>query len=349
MCSAFIDNGHQVDLIGYKGDKTVDIADYYGEKKEIPTTLFRIAPKAGETVKLALQCYFWLMKNGKKKQYNIIYSRNILASVFTLPIKTPLIHEIHSPARTRIHSLLEKVLLNSKKLKRIVFITDSLKQHYLKTYPDLNRKKDLIVLADASDKFPSGVEPADLNKNGRYKVGYIGHLYPGKGGELITTVASLCPNIDFHIVGGKRSDVERLQKLTTGDNVKFTGHISHKATKTYLAAFDLVLAPYSEKVSLAKTKQDIGKWMSPLKLFEYMSAQKPIVCSDLPPLREVMRDNDNCLLVPHNSPEAWRDAINTLKDDQNRSKRIALKGHHDFMAHHTWEKRTEKSLDGLNI
>ena len=36
---------------------------------------------------------------------------------------------------------------------------------------------------------------------------------------------------------------------------------------------------------------------SPLKLFEYMAAGRAIVASDLPAIREVLRDGENALLV----------------------------------------------------
>ena len=38
--------------------------------------------------------------------------------------------------------------------------------------------------------------------------------------------------------------------------------------------------PYSKKV-FGDGNQDLSMWMSPLKLFEYISANKPIISSDL--------------------------------------------------------------------
>src|SRR5690606_38086332 len=127
-----------------------------------------------------------------------------------------------------------------------------------------------------------------LPGNNLTKVGYIGHLYPGKGGELIVDLSTKMPQVDFHIVGGREQDILRLKNRPHSDNLYFHGYVPYADTKPYLNAFDIVLAPYSEKVYLAKTNAEIGNWMSPLKLFEYMSAGKPIISSDLNVLREVL-------------------------------------------------------------
>ena len=49
--------------------------------------------------------------------------------------------------------------------------------------------------------------------------------------------------------------------------------------------------------------REIGRWMSPLKVFEYMAAGKPILASDIPALREMLRDGDTALLLPPSEPE----------------------------------------------
>ncbi len=45
------------------------------------------------------------------------------------------------------------------------------------------------------------------------------------------------------------------------------------------------------------------RYTSPLKLFEYLAAGRPIVASDLAALREVLRHEDNALLVESGSAD----------------------------------------------
>jgi glycosyltransferase involved in cell wall biosynthesis len=76
-----------------------------------------------------------------------------------------------------------------------------------------------------------------------------------------------------------------------------------------------VLAPYQKAVMIHGNKGDIATWMSPLKIFEYMSHGKAIVASDLPVLREILADGHNALLVPPDDIERWKGALQRLEQD----------------------------------
>ena len=85
--------------------------------------------------------------------------------------------------------------------------------------------------------------------------------------------------------------------------------------------------------------------MSPIKVFEYMASRKPILCSDLPVLREVLRDEENALLLPPREPEAWAAALVRLKSDNALADRLALAAVHDFREHYTWQGRARRILE----
>ena len=64
------------------------------------------------------------------------------------------------------------------------------------------------------------------------------------------------------------------------------------------------------KVSILRNSDsDTGKFMSPLKIFEYMSHKKAIIASDLPVIREVLNER-NSVLVKSDDINLW---INVLK------------------------------------
>ena len=67
--------------------------------------------------------------------------------------------------------------------------------------------------------------------------------------------------------------------------------------------------PYQAKVSIGVKGHDTGRWMSPMKMFEYMAAGVPVISSDLAVLREILINEKNALLVsppiPLNGAKHW--------------------------------------------
>jgi glycosyltransferase involved in cell wall biosynthesis len=114
----------------------------------------------------------------------------------------------------------------------------------------------------------------------------------------------------------------------------------------YYARLDIVLAPYQRRVALRGGRGDIARWMSPLKIFEYMAAGKPVVASDLPVLREVLEDGREALLVPPDDIEAWAAAIERLLASPELRQRLSRSAHQKFMRQFTWQARARKMLHG---
>ena len=85
--------------------------------------------------------------------------------------------------------------------------------------------------------------------------------------------------------------------------VHFTGTVPHKAVPFHLAAGNLIALPNSAEQEIS------ARYTSPLKLFEAMASNRPIVASDLTSLREVLTDDKNAVLVPPDDKHALAVAI----------------------------------------
>jgi len=174
---------------------------------------------------------------------------------------------------------------------------------------------------------------------------YTGGLYPGRGlEELITAIKSL--DAILVIVGGKDESAgarfrEYAAEAGTA-NVRFEGHRPPSDIPIYLAAADMLAMPYSRRtVAPGGVTTD---WMSPLKMFEYMAAGRPIVASDLPVLREVLRDDENALMVKPDDAGSLADGLRRLMANSTLAARLAAQARHDVEAH-TWEARAKKILE----
>ena len=160
-----------------------------------------------------------------------------------------------------------------------------------------------------------------LGPENHLKVGYVGHLYEGRGIETIIECAKKINNMSFHLVGGLEKDIAYWKsyiKQFELTNIHFYGFISPKETLKYRNSFDIVLAPYAKKVTI-EGLGDTSKFMSPIKIFEYMSHKKLIIASDLPVIREVLNEK-NSILVNHDNIDLWIKSLKNLKYLKNKDR-----------------------------
>src|SRR5439155_6871605 len=136
-------------------------------------------------------------------------------------------------------------------------------------------------------------------------VGYCGHLYQGRGIDELLACAVDMPQVLFLFVGGSNGDVERYRMLAGAQrltNTLFTGFVRQSEIPAWLFAADVLAMPYNQQTG--------SSWfMSPMKLFEYMAADRPIVASRFPSVCEVLRDGENAFLVEPGDPEALRNGL----------------------------------------
>jgi glycosyltransferase involved in cell wall biosynthesis len=171
-------------------------------------------------------------------------------------------------------------------------------------------------------------------------VGYAGHLYVWKGVDVLLQAIALVPGAHGLIVGGHGAepDLGRLKALAAelgiADRVTFTGLVDPDQVPGHLAASTILALP--NPASAISTH-----FTSPLKLFEYMAAERPIVASDLPALREVLRDGEHALLVPPGDPAALAAAIRRLLEDPALAARLAAAAR-AAVAEYGWDRRAAR-------
>jgi glycosyltransferase involved in cell wall biosynthesis len=73
------------------------------------------------------------------------------------------------------------------------------------------------------------------------------------------------------------------------------------------------------------------------KLYEYMAAGLPIIASDVPNQRRDLEESESGLLVTHDSPDEYAEAIIRLMNDQDTLDRFSRNGRSAFMTKFNWE------------
>jgi glycosyltransferase involved in cell wall biosynthesis len=226
------------------------------------------------------------------------------------------------------------------------FISRALIDDYRARFPRL-AAAGMFLAPDGADPFPPGITARQLpGRRGARQVGYVGHLYPGKGMETVAMLARQLHDMDFHVVGGRDTDIAAWHGRTADlRNLTYHGHVPGPQVPSYLAAMDVLLAPPLPTTRSAAGR-DIGRWMSPLKIFEYMASGRPIVASDIPAVREILSDGVNALLAAPLDVDAWAAALQRLEDPALAS-RIGARAREDLEARYTWRRRAENIIAAL--
>jgi glycosyltransferase involved in cell wall biosynthesis len=282
----------------------------------------------------------------------LVITRSVIVAGVVARLGLDVIFECHAPPQGG-ERIFWRVLRGSKRLRRLVLISDALKGIMADAFPE-TRKMDVLVAHDGVDidrfaKLPTveAAKVAECIAPNRMVAGYAGHLYMGRGIEIILACAMALPRWLFRLAGGTTNDIAhwRAQVRSLGLlNVEFLGFIDNASLPVRMACCDALLMPYQRRVLVAGGNLDTAHWMSPLKMFEYLAMARAIVSSDLPVLREVLTD-DAALLVPPDDPNAWIQALRYIEDDNVRRAYAEASG--TLVARYTWSRRVANILEGI--
>lgn len=283
----------------------------------------------------------------------VLYTRLPQAAALASWQGFPTVFEAHDLPQGRMGPFLFRSFLAGSGKRRLVVITQALAA-------DLAGRYDLPAGPPFTCVAPDGVDLArfaalpapeaarrKLGLPEAFTAGYTGHLYAGRGAELLLDVAGRLPGVRFLLAGGEPADVARVQaqvEQRSLQNVTLTGFIPNLDLPIYQAACEALLMPYQRRVA-ASSGGDISRYLSPMKLFEYLACGRAVLSSDLPVLREVLNER-NAVLLSAEDRQAWADALQALQADPERRGSLANQARQDA-AQYTWEARAVKILEGL--
>jgi glycosyltransferase involved in cell wall biosynthesis len=201
---------------------------------------------------------------------------------------------------------------------------------------------------------PSGTDPtppsgADLSGDGGrdLDVVYIGKLDERKGiGHLIRAMPHVA-EASLWLVGpaseDRRRSLRRLAEETglSQERLQMPGYIKPAEVRTYCARAKVGVCPLPAGISRVSEQ-----FTSPMKIFDMMACGTPIVSTDLPSTRDVLRDQHNALLTPPNDPIALAAAIQRLLNDRVLAHRLAARAREGVL-HYAWDNRAKRLLDFL--
>jgi glycosyltransferase involved in cell wall biosynthesis len=170
---------------------------------------------------------------------------------------------------------------------------------------------------------------------------YTGHLYTWKGADTLAKAAVIIPDTLFVFVGGIEPELSQfIDRYKKYENIIVHPFVERSMIPIYLKSSDLLVLPNSanERVS--------SQFTSPLKLFEYMASEQPIVASNLPSIREVLNEY-SCVFAEADDPESFAQAIKKLLSDSSMAERIT-EAAFKKVAKYSWQDRAKNILSVIN-
>jgi glycosyltransferase involved in cell wall biosynthesis len=218
--------------------------------------------------------------------------------------------------------------------KKVTYTTDSLRQS---CGIPLN-KSELIpngVDTELFRQYPSDGIKKELGINNSFVIGHVGLLREWIDLEpLFRAVKQLTEKLDIRllIVGGgigyeKNVDLARKYGLK---NVIFTGTVPYTQVPKYISCMDVCVIPFKLDA--------VSQNSLPLKLFEYMSCEKPVISTKV---EGIMAAVQNRVLYASNSEEYKSRIIELYKDEALRRK-MELEGRKFVKENYNWSKITPK-------
>jgi len=176
---------------------------------------------------------------------------------------------------------------------------------------------------------------------------YTGHLYAGRGIDLLAGLAEALPAVNFLWVGGRPEEVTAWQEKLAGlglRNVQLTGFIENRRLPLYQAAGEVLLMPY-ERTIAGSSGGNSAEICSPMKMFDYLACGRAILTSDLPVFHEVLNEANACFCPPGDLP-AWTQALASLLQDVPRRQALAAQARLDSVRY-SWQARAHRALEGF--
>lgn len=327
--------GYAVDLVTYPLGEDIHIPHVRVLRVWRPWGLRRI--KIGPSApKLLLDLFLAVVAIGclMRRRYDAIHSHEeavFIAAVYAALFHRPHLYDMHSslPQQfsnwrqwyavpvSRLAASLERWAIRRSDVLITICpaLTDCVRA--------IDPAKPQVTIENAST-FDAEIGPGAVAAlRARYGLGtaplivYTGNFEPYQGVELLlesfAQALARIPEAKLVIVGGTAADTVRaghwVRQRGIESSVVFTGSVPPEQVPAYLAAADVLASP---RVSGTNT---------PLKLYAYLKAAKPIVATDLPTHTQVLSAENAILAAPE--PAAFADGLAAALLDPSRAAGVA--------------------------
>ncbi len=181
-----------------------------------------------------------------------------------------------------------------------------------------------------------------LGLQDRFVFGYVSNLdHWREGHELLVEAAAILAGRGIPATalivgdGSRRAELEELARTSGAtDVVHFTGRVPHDQVLDYYAQYDAFVIP--------RVDERAARLVTPLKPFEAMAAQIPVVVSDLPALTEITGHGERGATFEVGSAQSLADTLEGLYRDPACRDELARAGRAWVVAERQWVHNADR-------
>ena len=213
---------------------------------------------------------------------------------------------------------------------------------YLSAYPAARGRIHVIPNGVNPARFPENLQATLATSEGAFIVGFVGSMKPWHGLPLLIEAFkkhhTAAPDSRLLIVGDGKAMMElqaSLKDTAIARSIILTGSVSSEEIPGLLASMSVAVAPYPPLSNF---------YFSPLKVYEYMAAARPVIASRIGSLSELIQHEVNGLLCPPGDIDAMAAAILQLKNNPALGQHLGAAARKTVLASHTWDEVARRTL-----
>ena len=156
--------------------------------------------------------------------------------------------------------------------------------------------------------------------------------------DAFSKVAPVAPQAHLVLVGDGtiRSEIEaQVKAASLTDRVTFTGQVNYLQAPDYMAAADILVAPYPKE-------PPGGFWGSPTKIFDYMASGQAMVASAAGQIAEIIQDHHTGLLSIPGDASDLAEKILELLNAPSLAKTLGQNARSAAIQHYSWESYIQR-------
>lgn len=198
---------------------------------------------------------------------------------------------------------------------------------------ELGVKKEKLIKSENGivlENFQRNIRASDIwDKNQSVHLLYQGYVHPARGATAMLEAVSVLKKkghaVNLLMVGPLGDLVKdeiaiKATELRIEELIKVEGPVPSEEIPSIIAGADICLSPL---IDIEKFR-----WSYPVKIYEYMAMQKPVVASNLPGTARLIDSGKvGGLLYEPEDPNGISDAIAYLIENPNEREKMAFEGY----------------------